>query len=79
MQVSLPRPHAPYTPDQKFWDMYADDIALPETYYQDPSGRPPHFRDMHARFQRAWEEEEWSPEEGGTQHLARLSGLRDAG
>ena len=22
------------------------------------------FRDMHARFQRAWEEEEWSPEEG---------------
>ena len=64
MQVSLPRPHAPYTPDQKFWDLYADDIALPETYYQDPSGRPPHFRDMHARFQRAWEREEWSPEEG---------------
>ena len=64
MQVSLPRPHAPYTPDRKFWDMYADDIALPETYYQDPSGRPPHFRDMHARFQRAWEREEWSPEEG---------------
>ena len=65
MQVSLPRPHAPYTPDQKFWDLYADDIALPETYYQDPSGRPPHFRDMHARFQRAWEGEAWSPEEGG--------------
>ena len=79
MQVSLPRPHAPYTPDRKFWDMYADDIALPETYYQDPSGRPPHFRDMHARFQRAWEGGGMVAGGGGTEHLARLSGLRDAG
>jgi arylsulfatase len=45
MQVSLPRPHQCYTPDQRFWDMYPDDLALPDTIHQDPSGRPPHFRD----------------------------------
>jgi len=43
MQVSLPRPHQCYTPDQIFWDMYPDDLELPETINQDTSKRPPHF------------------------------------
>ena len=50
MQVSLPRPHQCYTPDKKFWDMYPDDLELPETFYQDSSGRPPHFQDSNKWF-----------------------------
>ena len=46
MQVSLPRPHTAHTPDQQFWDMYDQDLELPETFYADPSGRPPHFQEM---------------------------------
>lgn len=44
MQVSLPRPHQCYTPDEQFWEMYPDDLALPPTIYQDAVQRPPHFR-----------------------------------
>lgn len=44
MEVSLPRPHQCYTPDQTFWDMYPDDLELPPTLYQDASHRPPHFQ-----------------------------------
>jgi len=48
VEVALPRPHQCYTPDRRFWDMYPDDLPLPETIMQDASGRPPHFR-------RTWE------------------------
>jgi len=44
MQVSLERPHEVFYPAQEFWDMYPEDLALPPTINQDPSGRPPHFR-----------------------------------
>lgn len=46
MEVSFPRPHQCYTPDQRFWDMYPADLDLPPTINQDPSQRPPHFRKM---------------------------------
>ena len=44
IQVSLPRPHQCFTPDRRFWDMYPEGLDLPETFRQDNSGRPPHFR-----------------------------------
>lgn len=50
MQVSLPRPHQYYTPDQRFWDMYDDDLDLPPTLMQDASSRPPHFQNKAAGF-----------------------------
>ena len=65
---------APYTPDQKFWDMYADDIALPETYYQDPSD----VRRISATCTRGFsvlgKGRNGRRARGGAQHLARLSG-----
>jgi arylsulfatase len=53
MEVSLPRPHQCYTPDQQFWDLYPADLALPPTLNQDPSGRPPHFRSTVANAKNA--------------------------
>lgn len=44
MQVSLPRPHAPYTPAREFWEMYPDDIELPASFFTEPALRPPHFQ-----------------------------------
>jgi arylsulfatase A-like enzyme len=50
MEVSLERPHSPWFPARQFWDMYPDDLALPPTIDQDPSGRPPHFRAAYEAF-----------------------------
>ena len=44
VEVSLQRPHQPFCPDKRFWDMYPDDLAAPDTINEDPSHRPPHFR-----------------------------------
>jgi len=55
MQVSLERPHTPCFPSQQFWDLYPEDIELPDTIGQDPSGRPPHFQTM---FE-GWRGAEW--------------------
>lgn len=52
MQVSLMRPHQPFYPDRRFWDMYPEDIDLPPSIDQDPSNRPPHFQETFARFRR---------------------------
>jgi len=52
LQVGLQRPHQPFAPDQRFWDMYPDDLALPETINQDPSHRPPHFRAAYEGFRK---------------------------
>lgn len=46
VHVALSRPHHPLFPQQQFWDMYPQDIALPETINQDPSHRPAHFQKM---------------------------------
>lgn len=48
LQVAFQRPHQPFTPAREFWDMYANDLALPATLNQSASGRPPHF-------QQAWQ------------------------
>ena len=50
MEASLERPHSPWFPARQFWDMYPDDLALPPTVDQDPSGRPPHFRAAYEAF-----------------------------
>ena len=52
MQVSLERPHQVFYPSRRFWDLYPDDLALPPTLHQDPSGRPPHFRAAFDAFRR---------------------------
>jgi len=44
MQCSFYRPHQCYTPDQRFWDMYADDLDLPESFGSDITHRAPHFQ-----------------------------------
>lgn len=46
MQVSLPRPHQCYTPDQSFWDLYDENLALPPGFDSDASHRAPHFQEM---------------------------------
>ena len=53
MQVSLARPHQPFFPSSQFWDMYPDDIGLPASIDQDPSRRPPHFRQMFDAYRSA--------------------------
>lgn len=52
MQVALQRPHQPFTPDKRFWEMYPEDLAPPATLHQDPSGRPPHFKAMYEWFRK---------------------------
>jgi len=50
LEVSYHRPHQVYTPAQKFWDMYDDDLDLPPGAFDaDVSGRPPHFQKMAER------------------------------
>ena len=46
MELSFNRPHHALTPAREFWDLYPDDLPMPDTWDQDPSGRPPHFRNM---------------------------------
>jgi len=46
IQLAFQRPHHPLLPQQKFWDLYPEDLDLPETFEQDPSHRPPHFQRM---------------------------------
>lgn len=50
VQVSLERPHQVFYPAQRFWDLYPEDLTLPATINQDPSGRPPHFQAAFAAF-----------------------------
>lgn len=50
MQVSLPKPHTPIVPAERFWKLYPDDLALPHTYGSDVSHRAPHFAEKVPRF-----------------------------
>jgi arylsulfatase len=54
MEVSLPRPHQCYTPDKRFWDLYPDDLELPDTFYDNCSHRTPDFRKKVQEY-RSWE------------------------
>jgi arylsulfatase A-like enzyme len=44
--VSFFRPHQCYTPAQRFWDLYDDDLDPPPGLLDDAAYRPPHFRAM---------------------------------
>lgn len=50
LQCSFYRPHQCYTPDRRFWEMYDEDLDLPETFGDDVSHRPPHFRQTVERY-----------------------------
>ncbi len=56
MELSFPRPHHAITPDKRFWDMYPDDLVLPDSLEADCSHRPPNFREKVAylRDQHQW-------------------------
>ncbi len=61
IQIALQRPHHPLIPQQEFWDMYPEDLPLPPTIDQEPTGRPPHFQEMWKRFR----EMEWEQAQPG--------------
>ena len=71
LHVSFEKPHEPFFPDKRFWDMYPEDLAPPPTLHQDPSGRPPHFRQTFESFRR----HKWATEpddfEGGARRMWR--------
>jgi len=46
IELSFNRPHHNLTPAKEFWDLYPDDLEMPETWKQDASDRPAHFRNM---------------------------------
>ncbi len=50
IQLNFQKPHHPLLPQQQFWDLYPEDLELPETLHQDPSHRPPHFQKMWRNF-----------------------------
>jgi arylsulfatase A-like enzyme len=45
IQIAFQRPHHPLLPQQRFWDLYPEDIELPSTHDLEPGQRPPHFRE----------------------------------
>lgn len=52
VQVALERPHQVFYPSQRFWEMYPEDLELPPTLNQNPSGRPPHFQAEFENYRR---------------------------
>ncbi len=52
LQIAFQRPHHPLLPQQRFWDLYPEDLDLPPTLEQDPAGRPPHFRKAYEGFRK---------------------------
>lgn len=44
LHLSFPRPHHQLTPDQRFWDLYPEDIELPAEFQNKATHRPPHFQ-----------------------------------
>jgi len=50
IQVAFQKPHHPLLPQPQFWDLYPTDLDLPETFDDEPVGRPPHFRQMWQRM-----------------------------
>ena len=56
IQVALQKPHHPLLPQQEFWDWYDAHLELPATFDDEPTGRPPHFRQQWQRMrQMKWE------------------------
>jgi len=56
VHVSLQRPHHPLLPNERFWNLYPDDLALPRTYALEPAQRSPAFQTAWQRFHnRQWD------------------------
>ena len=56
LQLAFQKPHHPLLPQKQFWDLYPEDLDLPETIDQDPAHRPPHFQaEWQAMRERTWE------------------------
>jgi arylsulfatase A-like enzyme len=52
VQIAFQKPHHPLLPQQRFWDMYPADLALPPTFALEPAQRPPHFQRVWHNFRR---------------------------
>lgn len=50
IQIALQRPHHPLIPNQRFWDLYSDDLDLPETANLEPTHRAANFKKSYANF-----------------------------
>lgn len=50
VHIAFQRPHHPLLPNQRFWDLYPEDLDLPPTVHQPPDLRPSHFRQMWQHF-----------------------------
>ncbi len=56
VQVAFQRPHHPLLPNERFWNMYPDDLELPPTINEEPDARPAAFKRMFKKFhQRRWD------------------------
>lgn len=67
VQVAFQKPHHPLLPQQRFWDLYDQDLDLPPTIDQPPATRPPHFQRMWQAFhERRWDyEADFADTDGG--------------
>ncbi len=61
IQVAFQKPHHPLLPQQRFWDLYPEDLELPPTWHHDPSDRPPHFREVYE----AYHDRDWPYDQPG--------------
>ncbi len=50
IQVAFQRPHHPLLPNERFWNLYPDNIALPSTIQDEAPNRPRAFQQMHEQF-----------------------------
>ncbi len=56
VQIAMQKPHHPLLPNERFWNLYSDSLALPGTIDADPGHRAPHFRAAFERFHsRRWD------------------------
>jgi arylsulfatase len=56
VKVSFQRPHHPLLPQKRFWDLYPENIDLPDALGREPAHRAPHFREMWRNHQsHPWE------------------------
>jgi len=49
IKIDFQKPHHPLLPNQRFWDMYSEDLDLPEGWDISPEHRP-------AQFRKRWQE-----------------------
>ncbi|MGE9289356.1 MAG: sulfatase family protein, partial [Puniceicoccales bacterium] len=64
IELCFQKPHHPLLPQKQFWDMYPEDIDLPDTINHPAEHRPPYFQDANHEFHSmkwdyAHEDESW--------------------